>query len=120
MSYTITHPEPGFTGSNSGIRFEGGAAELDTITPDVIEVLTANGFTVTGEASDKPAFPEGDPSTEWTGAQLDAYAAAKGVQLTGANKKDEKVALLVKAAEEAAAAAQAPEEAKAAVENAAN
>lgn len=48
---------------------------------------------------DTPEFPEGDPAESWTVSQLDAYAAAKGVAVSG--KKPEKVAALVAALESA-------------------
>lgn len=52
------------------------------------------------EAAEKAAaeaggFPEGDPSEDWKGAQLDAYAQAKGVDLKGAATKAEKVAAIL-------------------------
>lgn len=43
------------------------------------------------------AYPEGDPSEEWTGAQLDAYADAKGVDISSAKNKAEKAAALLDA-----------------------
>lgn len=37
---------------------------------------------------EKPAdYPEGDPSTEWTGKQLKAYAAAHNIDLGSATNK---------------------------------
>ncbi|HEY1177860.1 MAG TPA: hypothetical protein VGF17_17020 [Phytomonospora sp.] len=45
-------------------------------------------------AGDAPAYPEGDPSEDWTGKQLDAYAADKNVDLAGASTKADKVAAI--------------------------
>lgn len=39
-------------------------------------------------------IPEGDPSDTWNVKQIEAYAAANGVDLSGASKKDEKLALI--------------------------
>lgn len=49
------------------------------------------------EGEDAVDVPEGEPSEEWTGKQLDAYAAAKGVDLGSAKNKAEKVAALIAA-----------------------
>ena len=43
----------------------------------------------------EPAYPDGDPAESWTVAQLDAYAAEKGVDVSG--NKPEKVAALTAA-----------------------
>lgn len=116
MSFKINHPVTGFTGTHSGLVFENGTAELDSILEDAaVAVLIDNGFTITGEASAK--IPEGEPSADWTHDQIDAYAKDKGVSLSGSKSKDEKVALIVKSAEDAAAAAaKAADEAKAAAQ----
>lgn len=44
-------------------------------------------------------FPEGEPSEEWTGKQLDAYAASKSVDLGAAKNKADKVAAIKAAAQ---------------------
>ncbi|HEY1176481.1 MAG TPA: hypothetical protein VGF17_10010 [Phytomonospora sp.] len=41
-----------------------------------------------------PAYPEGEPSEDWKGDQLDAYASEKGVDLSGAKTKADKVAAI--------------------------
>lgn len=46
----------------------------------------------------EPDFPEGDPSEEWTAKQLDAYAAAEGLDIGSAKTKPEKVAAIAAAA----------------------
>ena len=45
-----------------------------------------------------PAFPEGDPSEEWSAKQLDAYAESKGFDIGSAKTKPEKVAAIAAAA----------------------
>lgn len=45
-----------------------------------------------------PAFPEGEPSEDWTAKQLDAYAESKGFDIGNAKTKPEKVAAIVAAA----------------------
>lgn len=57
----------------------------------------ANVPEVAAPEDDEPAFPEGDPSEEWSGKQLDAYAAAKSIELGSAKTKAEKVAAIVAA-----------------------
>lgn len=39
-----------------------------------------------------PEHPDGDPSEDWTGAQLKAYAKAKDISLGGATKKADMLA----------------------------
>ena len=51
-----------------------------------------------GAEDEGPAYPEGDPSTEWTGKQLEAYAVDKGYDLAGASSKADKVAAIEAAA----------------------
>lgn len=48
------------------------------------------------EAS-SPPYPAGDPSEDWKGAELDAYAAEKSVDVSAAKNKAEKVAALLAA-----------------------
>lgn len=48
----IIHPEPGFTGSASGIEFVNGTAERSSVSDEFRAVLTAHGFTF---ESEKPA-----------------------------------------------------------------
>jgi hypothetical protein len=49
------------------------------VTSESIERLVKEGFIekVDEPAGDEPPFPEGDPSEDWTGKQLDAYAVSK-------------------------------------------
>ncbi|WKN47149.1 hypothetical protein [Nocardioides sp. Arc9.136] len=43
------------------------------------------------------AYPDGDPTTDWKVAQLEAYAAEHDINLTGATTKAESVALITEA-----------------------
>ncbi len=45
-----------------------------------------------------PKYPEGAPSVDWKGDQLDAYAADHSVDLKGASNKADKVAAIEAAA----------------------
>lgn len=45
-----------------------------------------------------PRYPEGAPSEEWTGKQLDAYGEDHSVDVTGFSKKADKVAAIQAAA----------------------
>lgn len=47
---------------------------------------------------DAADFPEGEPSTDWTGAQLDAYADSKSFDISAAKNKQEKVDSITAAA----------------------
>lgn len=51
----------------------------------------------------EPPYPAGDPSEDWTGKQLDAYAEAKGVDVSKAKNKAERVAAIAEAAAAATA-----------------
>lgn len=44
----IIHPEPGFTGSASGIQFENGEADIASLSDEARGVLTENGYTIEG------------------------------------------------------------------------
>lgn len=57
----IIHPEPGFTGSASGIEFTGGEALIESISGDAQAVLLANGFSIDGVTAPAPADPEDPP-----------------------------------------------------------
>ena len=51
----------------------------------------------TGESAEPVAVPEGAPTSEWTVAQMKAHASANGVDLGGATKKDDILAVLTAA-----------------------
>lgn len=50
------------------------------------------------KADAERGYPEGDPVEDWKGAELDAYAKAKNIDLAGASNKADKVAAIQKAA----------------------
>lgn len=52
---------------------------------------------VGGNSDAEVQIPDGDPTEGWTNKQLDAYAAAKGIDLQGAGTKADKLAAIAKA-----------------------
>ena len=53
----ITHPEPGFNGSASGIEFVTGEAEIESLSDGARAVLSDNGFAIDGQsATESPAI----------------------------------------------------------------
>ena len=78
--------------------------ETDAVLPEgvaqeTLDYLLAEGMiTLVEECNpEEPAFPEGAPSEEWTGKQLDAFAAVKSVDFTAAKSKADKVAAIIAA-----------------------
>lgn len=71
------------------------AEQLDRLVDrgliEAVEVADAS------DDSEAVSIPEGDPSEEWTAKQLDAYAAAKGIDLGSGKNKAEKAAALLAA-----------------------
>lgn len=53
---------------------------------------------VTEPAEPERDYPLGAPAEDWSTKELDAYAAAKGIDVKAAKNKAEKVALLLPAA----------------------
>lgn len=49
------------------------------------------------EDPEEVVIPEGDPSMDWKVAELEAFAVAKGIDLTGPNTKPEKLAVILEA-----------------------
>lgn len=96
MAPKIHTPVKGFTGTVAGVTFADGTGE--TNDEGAIAYFERHGYTIDDEP---PAFPEGDPTDAWKVDQLKAYAAAHGIDLGAASKKDEIVAAI-------AAAKQAP------------
>lgn len=106
----ITTPVKGFTGTVVGVTFSDGQGETENEA--ALAYFARHGYTV--ESTEKAVeIPEGAPSTDWTGAQLKAYAEKHEVDLGSAKTKPE----LVKAIEDAAAAKAAAETAKTGDEN---
>ncbi|KAB1647476.1 hypothetical protein F8O06_02750 [Pseudoclavibacter sp. CFCC 14310] len=91
----IATPVEGFTGHVAGVAFENGIGETDSLA--ALAYFRRQGYTVVQDEAEEPALPEGDPSDKWTVGQLTAYAAAHGVDLGDAKKKDELLAALVPA-----------------------
>lgn len=76
-----------------------GAPLPDSVDETEAARLLEGGFveeivTETPDESDDSGVevPEGDPSEDWSNKQLDAYAAAKGIDIKAAKNKAEKLA----------------------------
>lgn len=80
----------------ANVYVDGVLHEADSTPPaEVAKQITnpkAWGGDAPADESDAPKYPEGEPSEDWTHDQLDAYAADKSVDLTGAKNKADKVA----------------------------
>ncbi|MSS84972.1 hypothetical protein FYJ24_09390 [Actinomycetaceae bacterium WB03_NA08] len=75
--------------------------DASTVDAASIEHLVGAGLIekveVKTEPGDEGSIPEGEPSEEWTGKQLDAYAASKNIDVSKAKSKAEKVAAIMAA-----------------------
>lgn len=93
----ISAPVKDFGGVVAGIQFKDGVGEA----PGGFEHLhyfVEHGYTVGDEPTkDAAAFPDGEPSEDWKGDQIKAYAAAKGFDLAGATNKKAMVEAIVTA-----------------------
>lgn len=79
---------------------EAGAVLPEEVGQETLDYLLTEGMIAPVEDSEpdpETEFPEGAPSEEWTGKQLDAFAAVKSVDLTGAKSKADKVAVIIAA-----------------------
>jgi hypothetical protein len=82
---------------------ERGAVVPEGVDGDVIARLLSEGMISelpVEEETDEEApvvIPEGDPTEKWTVAELEAFAADKGIDLSGPNKKPEKLAAILEA-----------------------
>lgn len=93
MTTKITAPVPGLNGLGvGGLQFVDSVAETDNDA--VIAYCRSTGYTVE-EAG--PAFPEGDPSKDWTRDQLKAYAKEKSIDLAGTTTKADMVEAITSA-----------------------
>lgn len=102
----ITAPVEGFDGLVAGAQFIKGVAEVPEDFEHIRYFVEA-GYEVgdqPAKAEAGPAFPEGEPSEDWKGDQIKAYAAAYGIDLAGATNKKAMVEAIVAAK----AAAEAP------------
>lgn len=82
--------------------YRGAPIDADAFDEQGVQRLLEVGLIVEVEEpaeaqSNEVEIPEGDPSEEWSHAQLDAYAAAKDVDLGSGKNKAEKVAALAEA-----------------------
>ena len=68
-----------------------------TVPDAVADSYLANGWSVAGqEPKEKPpvVIPDGDPVAEWKVDELKAYAERESIDLNGATKKDDILAVL--------------------------
>jgi hypothetical protein len=75
----------------------GAVLPADLLDEDNAEHLVAVGLIEPVEVAEDEA-PEGEPTEEWTNKQLDAYAAAKGIDIKAAKTKADKLAAFAAAA----------------------
>ncbi len=99
----VTHPEKDFAGpvviGPLALDFRGGAATAEAISPALRSYLQVAGYTVSADpAPEAREYPDGPVTADWTGKQLDAYAAERGIDLAGASRKADKVAAIGAAA----------------------
>ena len=95
-------------GSPSGNRvariLRRGAVVPEGVDTAQLEHLVSRGIISPVEVEPPaPTFPEGDPTDKWTGKEIDAYARANGIDLTGAKNKADKLAAVLGQTEEPAA-----------------
>lgn len=94
-------------GSSSGNRvaafIQRGGIVPEGVVEDQLKSLVARGLieeiAVEADESEEINLPEGDPSEEWSGKQLDKFAADRGIDLGGARTKPDKVAAIAAAAQ---------------------
>lgn len=101
----VSFPDPSKTGEGlAALLAVGGPGLIDVdtrgerkgyIVPESVAVQA--GLLADPDAA--PALPDGDPAESWTVAQLRAYAAEHGVDLTGASVKADILAKLAPDAE---------------------
>jgi len=75
----------------------------DGVSEDQLKRLVDRGFIeeipVEADGSEEITLPEGDPSEEWSGKQLDKFAADLGIDIGGARTKADKAAAIAAAAQ---------------------
>ncbi|WP_263120851.1 hypothetical protein [Cellulomonas sp. RIT-PI-Y] len=103
MNVKITSPIEGYDGRTVfgplSVEFKGGVATTDEVSAPLRSYLQTKGYTLTDEdAVPVPPYPQGEVTEKWSGKELDAYAAERGIDLTGATKKADKVARIGEAA----------------------
>lgn len=93
----ITAPVEDFGGLVAGVQFVKGVAEISDDS-EFLRYFVEQGYKVGDEpAKDVAAFPDGEPSEDWKGDQIKAYAAANGFDLAGATNKKAMVEAIVAA-----------------------
>ncbi|TFC92046.1 MULTISPECIES: hypothetical protein [Cryobacterium] len=90
---TITTPVKGFNGKVVGVVFTDGVGE--TKDEAALAYFGRQGYTIEEGAAEAVVIPEGEPSLEWTAAQLKAYAVSKDIDLGDAKNKPDVLAKLV-------------------------
>lgn len=77
---------------------ERGGILPDGVADDVLARLVDEGMIAELHLEEETVeIPEGTPTEDWSGKQLDAYAAAKGIDIKAAKNKAEKVAAIATA-----------------------
>lgn len=84
-------------GNRVAVNLRRGAIVPTGVPQDQIDRLVTRGLLEAVELPATVEIPDGDPTEEWTNKQLDAYAAAKEIDLSGAKNKAEKVAAILAA-----------------------
>lgn len=64
------------------------------VVPDNLPAATVARLIEGQYITESRSLPEGEPSTDWTSKQLDAYALERSIDLAGAKSKPEKVAAI--------------------------
>ncbi|GAB2519489.1 hypothetical protein [Paramicrobacterium agarici] len=96
----INTPVKGFTGTVVGVNFADGVGETEDAGK--LAYFRRQGYTVEESAkreSKTVEIPEGKPEEKWTNAQLTAYAEREQIDLDGATKKGDIIAVLTKPSE---------------------
>lgn len=92
---TITHPSvTEGTVEVSGLTFVDGKADVSNIDDAARAVLTDHGFTFAGEAEPDEEEIVGQRLEDLTRAEIDALAAERGIDTTGAKNKKEAIAII--------------------------
>lgn len=78
---------------NGTLHLAGSSPEKDVAD----QITNPNAWSAEDEA-EGPRYPEGDPSEQWTGKQLDAYGEDHQVDVSGFGKKADKLAAIQAAA----------------------
>lgn len=92
---TITHPSVSEgTVEVSGLTFVDGKAEVAQFDDAARAVLTDHGFTFDGDAEPVEEDVVGQKLEDLTRAEIDALAAERGIDTTGAKNKKEAIAII--------------------------